>query len=409
MKALLFQYNLARVAYARLASKISPYALLRSPGPLTLTNLPDASLPAQDWAIVRTRLCGICGSDVKQVFLDGNMDNPLTGLISFPHVLGHEASGVVEKAGTAVKALQVGQRVVLNPWLSCLPRGVQPVCDACQRGEYSQCTSFTGGRLSPAMHIGNCRDVTGGFATLFAAHESQLFPIPDRVSYEQAVLSDPFSVSLHAILKAPPAGDQTALVFGCGTLGLLTIAILRALYPNTTVIAIARYSHQAQAARQLGAQHVITTRKPTEIIQTIADIMGSRPVRPWNGLPMLLRGVGVIYDTIGSPQTLEIGLRLASPHARDVITGVAMPRRFEWTPLYFKEIEVIGSNAFGIETFQGERLHAMQIYLRLVDEGRLDLAHLITHRFGLDQYTQAFLTAHNKDRYQAIKVVFDFQ
>ncbi len=409
MHALLFRYNLARVAYAAVAGKITPYACLRSPGPLTLTTLPDPALPAEDWAIVRTRLCGICGSDVKQVFLDGNADNPLTGLISFPHVLGHEATGVVEKTGPSVKALPVGQRVVLNPWLSCLPRGIRPACDACQRGEYSQCTSFTSGLLAPAMHIGNCRDATGGFATLFAAHESQLFPIPDRVSYEQAVLSDPFSVSLHAILKAPPAGGHTALVLGCGTLGLLTIAILRALYADTTVIAIARYPHQAEAAGRLGAQHVIAARRPTEIIQTIADIVGSRPVRPWNGLPMLLRGVGVIYDTIGSPQTLEIGLRVANPHARDVITGVSIPRRFEWTPLYFKEIEVIGSNAFGIETFQGEHLHAMQIYLRLVDEGCLDLAHLITHRFPLEGYAQAFLTAHKKDRYQAIKVVFDFQ
>ena len=70
-----------------------------------------------------------------------------------------------------------------------------------------------------------------------------------------------------------------------------------------------------------------------------------------------------VYDTVGSPETIEVGIRVAQPQAKLVITGVANPARFEWTPLYFKEIEIIGSNAFGIETFEGQRRHSMEIYL----------------------------------------------
>jgi len=141
---------------------------------------------------------------------------------------------------------------VLNPWLSCGPRGIVPPCDACQRGQYFFCRHFTDGRLPPGIHLGNCRAVSGGYASLLAAHESQLFPIPDSVSFDQAVLADPFSVSLHAILKSPPSSEGLALVYGCGTLGLLTILILRALFPTTRVIAIARYPHQERLARELG-------------------------------------------------------------------------------------------------------------------------------------------------------------
>ncbi len=413
MKALVFRYSLLRQIFATAFGLITPRAYLIRGSPFGIQAIPKPVLPAGDWVLVRTGLTGICGSDAKQVFLVGTLDNPLTALISFPQVLGHEVVGTVEKVGPAVKALQPGQRVVLNPWLSCAPRGIQPVCDACQRGENYLCSHFTDGDLPPGMHIGNCSPITGGYAPFLAAHESQWFPIPEEVGFEQAVLADPFSVSLHAVLKAPPADGDLAVVYGCGTLGLLTIAILRAFYPGTRVLALARYSHQEQMARQLGAQHVLRTAPPLKIIETVASLVDTPVHRPWHGKPMLMRGVNVIYDTVGSPETIEVGIRIAQPHCKLVITGVANPRRFEWTPLYFKEIEMLGSNAFGVENFQGMRLHAMQIYLRLLEQGRLDsneipLSPLITHHFRLEQYQQAILTAHRKAASGAIKVVFDF-
>lgn len=263
--------------------------------------------------------------------------------------------------------------------------------------------------MPPGIHIGNCRAASGGFAPLLTAHQSQLFPIPDGVSFDQAVLADPFSVSLHAILKSPPAEGGLALVYGCGTLGLLSIAILRALYPTARVIAIARYPHQEQLARELGAELVIRTRDRAEIIEVIAGMVGAAVLRPRKGEPWLLRGVDVIYDTIGSPESFEIGVRVAQPRATIAVTGVDQPARFEWTPLYFKEIALVGSNAFGIESFEGESLHAMEIYLRLLAQKRIDTARLITHCFRLDQYRDAFVVGRQKHRHRAVKVVFDFR
>lgn len=408
MKAILFRYSLPRFAFAYVFGKLTLRAYLGALGPLALKEIPEPQLPADDWAIVRTRVCGICGSDLKQIFLDGSFDNPLRTLISFPHVLGHEAVGVIERVGPGVRTRQVGERVVLNPWLSCGPRGITPPCEACSQGQYPLCDRFTEGHLPPALHLGNCRAVSGGYAPLVTAHESQLFPIPEGVSFDQAVLADPFSVSLHAILKAPPAESALALVYGCGTLGLLSIAILRALFPSARVVAIARYPHQEELARTLGAEVVIRTRNTVEIIETIAGLAGATVLRPSNGKPWLLRGVDVIYDTIGSPESLEIGVRVAAPRANIIVTGVDKPARFEWTPLYFKEIAIVGSNAFGVETFEGQRSHAMEIYLRLAAQRQLDLTQLITHRFRLDQYQAAFLVGHQKGKHRLVKAVFDF-
>jgi threonine dehydrogenase-like Zn-dependent dehydrogenase len=408
MKALVFRYSFPRLAMSKIFGALSPRAYLSRGSSIYMEEISAPVLPAADWLLVRTGLTGICGSDAKQVFLVGNMDNPLTALITFPQVLGHEVVGTVEQAGTAVKSLQEGQRVVLNPWLSCLPRGIQPLCDACQRGEYYLCDHFTDGDLPPGMHIGNCSPITGGYAPFLVAHQSQWFPIPDGVSLEQAVLADPFSVSMHGVLKAPPVDGDRVVVYGCGTLGLLTIAILRKFYPGVTVIALARYPHQEQMARQLGAQHVLWAASPLEIIETVASLAGAKVHRPWHGKPMLMRGVKAIYDTVGSRETIEVGVRILGPHGKLVITGVANPARFEWTPLYFKEIEILGSNAFGLENFQGMQMHAMQIFLRLLDQKQLDLSPFVTHHFRLEQYQQALLTAHNKAKNAAIKVVFDF-
>ena len=204
MQALIFRYSLPRFAFAWFFGMFTPRAYLGFGGPARLEQIPEPSLMGDDWTVVRTARCGICGSDVKQVFLNGNFDNPLTALISFPQVLGHEVVGVIERAGPAVRTRQVGERVVLNPWLSCVPRGIDPPCDACRQGRYSLCSHFTDGSLPPGMHAGNCQTVTGGYAPLLPAHESQLFPIPDGVIFDQAVLADPFSVCFHAILKAPP-------------------------------------------------------------------------------------------------------------------------------------------------------------------------------------------------------------
>ncbi|HUW94191.1 MAG TPA: alcohol dehydrogenase catalytic domain-containing protein, partial [Anaerolineae bacterium] len=188
MKALVFRFSLPRLAVARVGGKLTPRAYVGWGAPIQLEGVDEPQLLGDDWTIVRTALTGICGSDVKQVFLNGNFDNPLRALISFPQILGHEVVGVIERVGPGVKSRRVGERVALNPWLSCAPRGIEPACEACQRGEYSLCLHFTDGDLPPGLHHGNCRAVTGGYAPLLPAHESQLIPIPQGVSFDQAVL-----------------------------------------------------------------------------------------------------------------------------------------------------------------------------------------------------------------------------
>ena len=138
-----------------------------------------------DWAVAKTRLTGICGSDAKMVFMDFGDDygdSALNGCFTFPTVFGHEVVADVVEVGPAVTTLEVGQRVVLNPWLSCGPRGIDPPCGSCQDGDYSMCWHFTRGPIAAGIHTGTSKDAPGSFAEYLPAHESMLIPVPEGVS-----------------------------------------------------------------------------------------------------------------------------------------------------------------------------------------------------------------------------------
>jgi threonine dehydrogenase-like Zn-dependent dehydrogenase len=345
---------------------------------------------------VRTTFSGLCGSDVKQILLNGSRDNPLTALVSFPHVLGHEVVG---------RRLDSGERVVLNPWLSCLPRGIDPPCAACRDGRYPWCRNFRSGDLPASIHLGNCAAAGGAHAERFAAHGSQLFAIPEGVSDEAAVLADPVSVSLRSVLLAPPPAGQPVLVYGSGTLAFAVIALLRFLFPDTEVWAATRPGARAKLASRLGA-HAVLSSVPDPLVAAVARRAGGSPLVPWSGREWLQDGPAVVYDTIGSVETVETSLRLLVTGGTLVISGVEPPKRFEWTPLYFKELRVVGSNGFGVESVNGVAKHAMEHYFDFVLAG-FDLTPVITHRFPLERWDEAVLALKDSRRTGAVKVLLE--
>jgi threonine dehydrogenase-like Zn-dependent dehydrogenase len=381
---------------------------------MVLKELDRPALVRDDWAIAKTRLTGICGSDAKMVFMDFGDDygdSALNGYFTFPTVFGHEVVADVVEVGPAVSNLEVGQRVVLNPWLSCGPRGIDPPCGSCQEGDYSLCWNFTRGPIAAGIHTGTSKDAPGGFAEYLPAHETMLIPVPDGVSDEVAVLADPFAVSLHSVTRHPPPPGGKVLVYGGGALGTTVTAIIRALFPDVEVMVVARWPAQAALAKKLGAA-VVDPFPVEQLIEEAAAWSGGVLQRHEGtaGLPMAHPGgIDVVYDTVGTAQTAEIGVRLLKARGTMVKSGVHAPERWEWSPLYFKEISWVGSNAFGVEEVDGVRMHGIAHYLRLADEGRIDLTGMLTHIFRLEQWRDAFTALATQEESGAIKVAFDFR
>lgn len=395
MKAVVFRNQKGRQAMAKLGGYLTPEAFVAGFAPTRLEDVPDPEPPGPGWVVCSTDVTGICGSDSKQVFLHGSRSNPLTALISFPHVIGHEA--VARRSDTGV-------RVVVNPWLGCIPRGIDPPCDMCARGEFPHCRHFTDGILAPSLHLGNCADAGGTHAERFAAHESCLHELPDGVDDETAVLADPASVSLRQVLRNPPDPATPAVVYGCGTLGLCAIALLRHLHPDQAVWAISHPGRPAELAAKMGADEVIVAAGPDDVVRRVAALSALTPYQPWSKRPWIRDGPGTCYDTVGSPETVETAMRFLGVGATLSISGVEAPRRFEWTPLYHKELHVTGSNAFGIEELDGVRAHAFVHYFALVEAG-LDVTPIITHRFPLREWNRAYVTIARRRRTGAVKVL----
>jgi len=379
--------------------------------PMALVDLPEPRLLGDDWLVLHTRVTGICGSDAKQVLMDfeDGTDNMMTAFISFPQVLGHEVVATVEQTGPAVGGVEPGQRIVLYPNLGCRARAITPLCPACARGDYQICANFHGGRLSVGIHTGNAVEATGGFAEQLPAHESMAIAVPDGIDDELAVLADPWSVSFHAITRNPPGPGARVVVYGAGALGSTATAILRQLYPSVEVATIARWPAQAEHAAVLGA-NVFAPEPVEELVEALAAWSGATLRRPWEGLPVGYPGqIDAVYDTVGSPATTEVALRVLREQGTLVQLGVSSPGRFEWTPWYFKELRLMGSNAFGDETFEDRRQHAYQHFFGLLADGRVDLSGMLTHRFRLDDWRQAFGTLVHQGETGAIKVAFDFR
>ncbi|MGI9602351.1 MAG: zinc-dependent alcohol dehydrogenase [Acidimicrobiales bacterium] len=408
MKALVFGVDPGPVSVPKKANRLQQHL---ASTPMAVQEIPDPDLRGDDWLVLRTRLCGICGSDSKQVLLDfdDSSDNIMTALISFPQVLGHEVVATVESVGSAITDIDVGDRVVLYPSLGCGPRGFTPPCPACAAGDFTLCHRFTEGELQPGIHTGNSSDATGGFAELLPAHRSMVIPVPDEVPDEVAVLADPFSVALHAVTRNPPPPGGRALVYGAGALGSSTLAVLAALHPDVEVIAVARWGSQRELALDLGA--ALTSNDDADVVVDEAvQWSGGVLHHPWEGLPFAHPGgIDLVYDTIGSPESVEVAIRVLATRGTLVQLGVSSPGRFEWTPWYFKELRLVGSNAFGMETVEGRRAHAMEHYLHLVQSGRVDLSAMLTHVFRIDDWREAFDALASQQDSGAIKVAFDYR
>jgi threonine dehydrogenase-like Zn-dependent dehydrogenase len=348
------------------------------------------ALPGPDWVRLRPILAGVCGTDMA--LLTGKASAAMSPFASFPAVLGHEIVGRVEETGA---------RVVVDPLLGCVPRGLDP-CSSCATGEAGLCLRTADGGISPAPMLGYCRDLPGGWSEAIVAHASQLHPVPDGLSDEAAVMVEPLSVALHAVLAAPPASGERVLVVGGGTVGLCAVAALRLVAPDAEVSLVARHRPQRDLGTRLGA-HVVG-----DALEAAVTRAGARRHRPLVGEDVLTGGFAQVYECVGSAASLDTALRVAAPRGRVVVLGgPAIIHELDWTLAWTRELRVEGSYVYGLEHGLPGAPHTMDAAMRLlVEHPALPIGDLVTHRFGLGEWRQAMAAALDRRRSGALKIVF---
>jgi L-iditol 2-dehydrogenase len=369
------------------------------------TDLEQPALPTERWVRIRTRLGGICGSDLNVISLGAS---PSTSpFSSFPFVLGHENVGDVIAIGSGVTTVGVGARVTANPLLCCEPRGIAMRCGACESGHHSRCAHFTDGDIAPGMLIGTTRGLGGSWGEEFVAHEDQLVRVPETMSDEAAVLIEPFACSVHAVRANLPDAGERVLVIGAGSIGLLTIAALHALAPGARVTALARYDIQRAHASRLGAANVVPARG--DYTTALADAGGARLLKPIIGKPVGVGGFDRTFVCIGGTRGMDDAMRVTRAGGTIVLLGNSGTMNgLDWTPLWLKELTVRGSLCYGSPVHASAGKGAFAEAASLIASGAAPIAELLTHTFALGEYRKALATASNKAGGESIKVAFRF-
>jgi L-iditol 2-dehydrogenase len=405
VKAISFAAPIPTYLTTLLAGKLSESLYLGPHACTRLTDIDTPALPTDRWVRVRTRMGGVCGSDLNVITLKAS---PSTSpFSSFPFVIGHENVGEVVEIGHAVRGARPGDRVVVNPLLCCEPRELESACEPCTRGQHSRCAHFTDGAIAPGMLIGTTRGLGGSWGEMFVAHETQLVRVPETMTDEEAVLVEPFACSVHAVRSNVPSQGERVLVIGAGSIGLLTVAALQALAPSCHVTALAKHPFQAELATRLGAERVVFARG--DYLAELADAGGVRLLKPIIGKPVGVGGFDRTFICIGGARATDDAMRVTRAGGTVVLLGnSAKMDGIDWTPLWLKELTLRGSLCYGEHRHVSPGRDAFREAAELLSSRALSLGALVTHVFPLAEYRSALATAMDKKASGSIKVAFKF-
>ncbi len=386
-----------RYAAAKLTRGRMPGLLIGPMAPVRLITKEIPTVDRPDWALLRPRLAGICGSDLGMI--TGSTSLYFSALVSLPFVPGHE---VVGELAEDCAELPKGTRVVLDSVLNCATRGLDP-CAPCTSGRTNLCDHITVGHLSPGLQTGFCASTGGGWSERMAVHRSQIHAIPDELSDDRAVLIEPLACAVQLARRAQVSPGDSILVSGAGAVGLFAVLALRELTAAGRITVIAKHGRQAALARAFGATDIAA---PDEAMRAVRRSTRALRVAPesipvgaqrFGGGELLLGGVDIGIDAVGSTGSLSTVLRSTKAGGRVVLSG--MPAATDLSPVWFRELEVAGTYASAQDAFP--------VAIKLAGAAPLD--DVVSGRYPLHSWRQALDHAHSAGRLGAVKVCFDIR
>lgn len=327
---------------------------------IRVETVPDPT-PETGQVLVQVEAAGICGSDLHGYH--HQPDKPLS-----PRIGGHELTGQIVDIGKDVTEHKTGERVAIEPISPCNN------CPECYNGYYNIC--------------GNLRHAGGGFAEYMVARTSNAYSLPDSVSAEGGALAEVYAVAVHAVNRAMVSpGDRVAII-GSGPVGL-TIAQVANVAGATSIAVLGKPDAPIQIAHEAVSAVPINVDK-TDAVEAIMD---------WsNG-----RGADVVFEAVGGKaNTLEQATQIAAKRGRVcMVGGHGAPLTFSERFARSRELTILWSFCYGRRGGKTE----FQIAIDLLAAGKLDPTPLVTHRFNLDEITQAFAVAAGRDEHGSVKVL----
>ncbi|TFK91479.1 xylitol dehydrogenase [Polyporus arcularius HHB13444] len=331
-------------------------------------SIPDVK---DDEVLVAVKKTGICGSDVHYL-VHGRIGD---FVVEKPMVLGHESAGIIHKVGKNVKNLKQGDRVAMEPGATCR------VCDDCKRGRYELCPDIVFAATPP---------YDGTLARYYPIPADLCYKLPDNLTLEDGAMMEPLSVAVHSVANISQLrANQSVVVFGAGPVGLLCMAVARALGASR-IIAVDIVPSRLEFAKQYAATDTYTPPKPQDGESRIAYSQRNAKTM-MEQLGIAERGptaIDLVVDASGAEVSIQTGILIAKHGGSYVQVGMGQPEvQIPITTLLVKEINFRGSFRYGPGDYP--------LAIALVSQGKIDLKPLVTHRFSFDQAVEAFQVTRN--------------
>jgi L-iditol 2-dehydrogenase len=308
--------------------------------------MPDG--PRAGELLVRMRAVGLCGSDLHW-WAGGRIGSTQA---VYPQVLCHEPVGEVVEVGAGVTAFKPGDLVGMEPSITC------GHCEYCLMGRHNLC--------SASRFMGN-PNVEGFLRDYVVVPQHNADLIPAGVTIDQATLMEPVAVWMHVFELAPVRVGETVAVLGAGPIGLLGVAMAKAAGAEL-VLACDRAADRVRLAEDMGADVALNTCE-----DDFLDVVMQRT----NG-----RGVDVVYEAAGSPDTINLGLKCARPAGRVVVIGLPEKLNFE------VDLHTALGKELNIQMMRRSN-HRSRPAVALLAAGGVPTS-LITHRLPIAQAQQGF-------------------
>jgi L-iditol 2-dehydrogenase len=327
-------------------------------GRLDLVDIACPTIGATD-VLIRTAAGTICTSDLIDL-----RSNP-TG-IALPVILGHEAAGTVAAVGEAVDGIQVGDRVATHPVHHC-----------------GRCTACTGGTPHLCLHMRHFGlNMQGTFAEYFVARADRVRAVPPDTDLVSAALTEPLCVCLEALQQARLTSGQTLLIIGDGPFGLI-MARLAATRDLCTVVLAGQHDFRLAFAGMVHTINVTNVHDPHDALMRATNEVG----------------YDAVILAVGNQEAAAVALGVLKPRGRLVLfAAIHGATPVDLAAVHRKELEIIGSC---------NDLNLLDEAVDMLGDQALGLAQLVTHRFPIDAYQQAFTLAETGQD-QAVKVAIVF-
>jgi len=315
----------------------------------------DEQIPVADVGekLIRVKSVGVCGSDLHW-FSEGSIGD---AKLEHPLVLGHEFAGVTEE----------GQRVAVDPAIPC------GHCEFCGHGHPNLCANliFAG----HGKHDGALRE-------WLAWSEKSLFPIPDSISDEDGAMLEPLGIAIHAVDLGKLKAGMTVGVFGCGPIGLLILQMAK-LAGAANIIATDKLMHRVEAAKALGASQAFLVDEHSRQSEIDAATGG--------------RGVDVAFEAAGTQDAVDAAFEAVSTGGKVVLAGIPDNDKTSFS--------ASTARRKGLTIKLVRRMkHTYPRAIELVSKGLVDVRSLVTHRFPLEQASEAFRVA---ERREGLKIIIE--